>query len=519
MKFILLAVAAATVCAQTFPVAGIVVDSESGSAVRRVRVVLETRPPLTMVTGDDGKFEFQAPKGKFGFYGEKLGWRQVFGGGFGSAVIAGLDQDTAHLVFRWYAPGAIYGKVLDDRGDPVASANVQLIRNPIVNGRRRSITAGSARTDDRGYYRFGPIAAGIYYVVAAGEPWYVQPLRFSRGIFPNPANPGPSEPTPGYAPSYYSNASDPSGASPVVVKPGADTEADFTLRTITGANLHFSCPNVERCSGSVSLYGEGINGVETLVQQSYAAVMQGMGGIPPGRYVVHFSGTGGSMRKPIDVGAGDLSVELAPQAAPSVLGKVAFKNPDAKPKRPIYVRMVNQETGAAIARAVEPDGSFTWSRLAVANYRPEIGSVEGFFAEQVSVEGAPAHDGVIDVAEGASIRLNIVVSDEAGRLKGFVMNAEKPVPAALVLLASVKDTPDSAPYLGFQTDSDGSFDFTSVRAGDYHLFALESTEGVEYANPAVIRPYFTGSLVVHIEAHKTQEQNLSVSVPARSPVP
>jgi hypothetical protein len=431
----------------------------------------------------------------------------------------GTDQDTAHLVFRWYAPGAIYGKVVDDRGDPVASANVQLIRNPIVNGRRRPVTGGWGRTDDRGYYRVGPVAAGSYYLVASGEPWYVQPLGFSRGILPNGDSPPPSEPTPGYAPSYYPNASDPRGASPVLVKPGADTEADFTLRTITGANLHFSCPNAQQCAGSVTLYGEGINGVETLVQQGYAAMIQGMSGIPPGHYVVHFSATGGSMRKPIDVGAGDLTVELAPQAAPSVSGKVAFKNPNAKPKRPIYVRLMNQETGAAIARAVEPDGTFEWSKLAVANYRPEIGSVEGFFAEQISVEGAPAPDGVIDVAEGASIKLNIVASDETGRVKGYVRTGEKPVPAALVLLAPVKDTPDSAAYRGFQTDSDGSFDFTNVRAGDYHLFALESTEGVEYANPAVIRPYFTGALAVHIEAHKTQEQNLSLSVPARAPAP
>jgi len=89
MRIALLALVAWPVCAQTFPVSGLVVDSESGLAVRRVRVVLGMRPPTTVVTGDDGKFEFQAPKGKFGFYAEKLGWRQVFGGGFGSAVITG----------------------------------------------------------------------------------------------------------------------------------------------------------------------------------------------------------------------------------------------------------------------------------------------------------------------------------------------------------------------------------------------------------------------------------------------
>ena len=502
MKIALLALTALAAIAQTFPVAGIVVDSETGSPVRRVRVVLSTHPPMNMVTGEDGKFSFNAPKGKFSFFGERLGWRQPFGGGFGSSVITGPEQDTAHLIFKWYAPGAIYGQVLDDRGDPVADALVQLIRNPIINGRRHASTLSWARADDRGNYRFGPVATGTYYLIATGEPWYAQTLRINRGILPDGTIRPPGEPTPGYAPCYYPNASDASGASPVVLKASAEIQADFTMRTMTGANLHFTCTGAPRCSGLISLYGEGVNGVESVVQQSYAQEMEG---VPPGHYTVRYNG----MRKPIDVGAGDQTIEIAPQPAPSVSGKVIFKNPGARPQKPLYVRMVNQETGFAQARALDADGSFAWKSLAVAKYRPEIGSAEGFFADQVSVEGAPVRDGVIDLTEGSSAKLNIVASDETGRYKGLVMNGGKPVPAALVVLAPVKETSESAAYRGFQTDSDGSFDFQNVRAGDYFLFALASVEGVEYANPSVIRPYYARAQKVRIEAHQTGEQNLS----------
>jgi len=244
-----------------------------------------------------------------------------------------------------------------------------------------------------------------------------------------------------------------------------------------------------------------------------------MEGIPPGHYVVRVTVNGRSMRKPVDVGAGNVTVEFTPQPAPSVSGKVTFKNPDARPKRSMYVRMVNQETGFAVARALEADGTFEWKNISVAKYRPEISSAEGFFAEQVSVEGATAQDGVIDVVESAVIRVNIVASDETGRLRGFVMRGDKPVPAALVVLAPVKDSPDSAAHRGFQTDSDGSFDFTNVRAGDYHLFALESTEGVEYAKPEMIRPYLAGATSIHIAAHQTLEKDASLSLPASQTVP
>jgi hypothetical protein len=514
MKLALLAFTSCIAAAQTFPVAGIVVDSETGSPVRRVRVVLSTRPQMTMVTGEDGRFSFPAPKGKFSFFGERLGWRQPFGGGFGSAVITGPDQDTAHLVFKWYTPGAIYGRVVDDRGDPVANALVQLIRNPMINGRRHASTGAWERTDDRGNYRFGPVASGVYYLIATGEPWYTQMLRFNRNVARG-QDAAPNEPTPGYAPCYYPNAADARGASPLVVKAGAESSADFTLRTITGANLRFTCASQPRCSGLVSLYGEGINGVESVVQQGYVQLGRAMEGVPPGHYTVHYEG----MRKPIDVDAGDRTIELAPQPAPSVSGKVVFQNPNVKPKRTLYVRMVNQDTGFAVARAMDADGGFSWANLAIGKYRAEIGSAEGFFAVQTSAEGAVVADGVVDVIEGASVRLTITATDETGRFKGFVMTGDKPVPAALVVLAPLHDSNESAAYRGFQTDSDGSFDFQNVRAGDYYAFALDSTEGLEYANPAVIRPYFANAQKIRVEAHQTGQQNLSLSTQVRQAIP
>jgi len=157
-------------------------------------------------------------------------------------VITGPDQDTAHFVFRWYAPGAIYGKVVDDRGDSVANALVQLVRDPIINGRRHASTYAWGRTDDRGNYRFGPVAPGRYYLIASGNPWYTAALRFGRQILSNGGMKEPDEPTPGYALCYYPNASDPGGASPLTVEPGRELAADFTLRTVAGANIFFRVP-------------------------------------------------------------------------------------------------------------------------------------------------------------------------------------------------------------------------------------------------------------------------------------
>jgi hypothetical protein len=89
-----------------------------------MRVVLSVSgQEQTAVTGADGRFSFEAPAGKWRLFVERQGWRQVYGeessNNFGSSVITGPDQDTAHLVFVWHAPGVIFGKVIDDRGEPV----------------------------------------------------------------------------------------------------------------------------------------------------------------------------------------------------------------------------------------------------------------------------------------------------------------------------------------------------------------------------------------------------------------
>jgi hypothetical protein len=102
-----------------------------------------------VMTGEDGKFSFDAPKGKFVLMAEYRGARQPFGQrgpglGFNVAIFTGPDQDTSNLVFKWYAPGAISGKVLDEHNEPVEGALVQLIRVNVAAGRKTRATAARA---------------------------------------------------------------------------------------------------------------------------------------------------------------------------------------------------------------------------------------------------------------------------------------------------------------------------------------------------------------------------------------
>jgi hypothetical protein len=554
MKLAILAMAAAAISAgQPFPIAGVLVDAQSGSPLNRGHVILTggRSGEQSIVTGEDGRFAFEAPQGRYGLIAERRGSRQTFGNagpssGFGSAIITSPTQDTGHLVFRWFAPGAIFGRVVDDRGEPVENATVQVIRESIVVGRKRVAAFTYARTDDLGNYRIGPIAGGTYYLVASAEPWYVKQLSMlARMRAGEPGQPAPQDST--YAPSYYPNATDLRAAAPLILNPGAEAEVDFALRTVIGANVRAVCQNAtpattnaqpnplprnlgnginsaqlnlqanlppnNRCAGSVNLYLHAVGDVETLFNTTYTGASDLISGVPPGRYTVRYSGTGGSMRKIIDVTGGDVTVELAALRAPSVSGTVGFKNPGAKPRATMYLRLVNEATGAAIARAIEPDGSFSWQSVAPGLYRPQIGGADGFFISGIAARGADLKNGVIDVIDGASVLLQMVASDETGRLRGFVMDGDKPVPGTLVVLAPRAGSTDPYDYRGFQTELDGSFDFLNVRAGDYVLFTASRFD-LEYANPEAVLPYLTGGKPIVIAPHGTYTENIPATIGA-----
>jgi hypothetical protein len=508
--------------AQTFPISGVVVDAQSGVPINGVRVTLtptgSRNDQASVVTGSDGRFSFEVPQGKYALTGVRSGLRQGFGrsgpmNSFGSAIITGADQDTAHLTFRWFSTGAIVGNVTDDRGEPVENALVQLIVSTVARGRKHFGTVGWLWTNDEGNYRFGPLPAGTYYLAVTGAPWYSARL-VSQG---NSQPKGPSQPTPAYAPMYYPSAVDLRDAAPLIVGQGSEARADFRLLTISGVTLQVNCPDARGRNGLLSVLADGIEGVQGFQRQlNFTGPSQAIAGVPPGRYIVRIAGTGEnpfSVRKTIDVGASDVVIDLAMQPPPTVAGKVTFKNAGTKPRSTMYAVLVNEATGGTVARPIDSDGSFAWPAVTVGRYRPEVSGTDGYFVSQVSVEGATLKDGVVDVMDGAAVRLDVVVSDETGRLKGFVVNGDKPAPGVLVVLAPRAASADPYEYRGFQTESDGSFDFQNIRAGDYLLFSVDNPD-FEYANPDAVRIYLTSGLAVRIDAHGLYTERITLSAPA-----
>src|ERR1035441_4013926 len=136
------------------------------------------------------------------------------------------------------------------------------------------------------------------------------------------------------------------------------------------------------------------------------------------------------MRKVIDIASGGATVEIALQPASRLTGVIRFQNPGAKPRSTLYVRLLNEATNPAQPVAPEPDARFSFPNVALARLRPLLAGSDGNFISQISATGADLKDGVLDIAEGATVRLNIEASNEIGRVKGLAMNADKPARSA-----------------------------------------------------------------------------------------
>ncbi len=163
-------------------VSGTVVDGVSGEPLARARVSLSNVPnsgvvELLRVPFDDsagsptdggGHFSVEGQvAGKYflsatmaGYTGNAFGQDDVSGTESGDGFLTlATSEHRRNIVIRLWPASAISGAVEDDRGRPIAGADVRAFR--FVGW---WVQAAASRTDDRGLYRFAGLPADTYVV-------------------------------------------------------------------------------------------------------------------------------------------------------------------------------------------------------------------------------------------------------------------------------------------------------------------------------------------------------------------
>ena len=481
-----------------------------------LRNARDSKKSSAITTGADGRFAFQAPAGMYQLIGERHGQgKQSYGqralyASFSSAVVVGPDQDTGSLVFRLISNAALSGKVVDEAGEPVENALVQIFESYVVGGHKQVSERNWAYTNDLGEYRFAWLAAGTYYAAVSATPWYAAAWNPSSVS----ATPLTSPTGMSFAPVFYPNAREASKAGAIRIQPGDEAVANFSLNPLPASRLDVHCEGCAVGRNRLWLYGEGFPGAE------FSERILDMWGphlnipsVPPGHYRVRVVSIGTepamAASQNIDVGGSDVQVKLMLHEVPTVQGALKVNEDIAGVAAQLIIMLRDGETGRGVSRGVAADGSFGFPGMTAGKYQALIYQPGEYWVRQVFADGVEAKGGVIEITDDHAPRLVIVAAKGVAHLQGKVLRDGKPFMGAQVVLTPPDKLGDLNDSYGDQSNSDGSFEVKNVHPGDYLLLAFEDPE-VEYANPAVLRPYLKQAKRVHVEAGGAYTEEVNV---------
>ena len=266
----------------TASIGGRITTADTGTPIRgaEVRLSMDGRFSRLVTTNGEGRYELRnLPAGVYklivsrtGFISLEFGQRRPFE--TASTITLGEGQSATGNV-ALIRGGAIFGRVLDQFGDPSVGTRVQVLRVRMENGRRRLITVGAGdQTDDTGAFRVYGLPPGDYYVSA------------STGLIDAVKRDPPA---------YYPGTMNFAEAQPITLGVGAEASADFQIveavRTarISGVVLNSSgvpiAAQVNLRSDTISL-GPASESALQLHDDAAADGTFSIQNVPPGPYTL-----------------------------------------------------------------------------------------------------------------------------------------------------------------------------------------------------------------------------------------
>ncbi|HEX8892952.1 MAG TPA: carboxypeptidase-like regulatory domain-containing protein [Terriglobales bacterium] len=513
---------------EKFTVTGTVIDAVSGEPVRKALVQLNVVPRRTAFTDSGGRFQFEGVwAGPVPLTAQKPGYfseQEV-----SSVGVPPIDvgPNTAPAVVKLFPESVIYGKVSTSDGTPLEHVTITLIHANIRDGQRRWDNQGSTNTDEDGHYRFANLRPGTYY---AGAGSYT----------PQPDNllAIDEAPTTGYRGVYYPGTPDRASASPIQLRAGQQSEANFSLSEVP----------VYRVSGIVTGYipNEGV-GLQVL-DQSGVQVPVGVEfnaengrfdvrGLPEGNYVLKafsqlapnqnvraelpFSLTQDLHNLRLGLSPGiTIPVVVTTESQPSV-GRTrrwdsqsflagplvsmrlvatgppatdAFPNVEGQSGEQTLI-FRNVDPGRYAAR-IDPNGQWY---VASAEY----GQTNLLTDDLVLTQGVPAQE------------LRITLRNDSAELTG-TLHLPDGVATPVTIIAIPQSATKAAPgvmTLVFSRDRRGDpadFSLSKLAPGEYLVFAFDHINDIEYSNPEVLQNY--SSQAAHITLSANQRAKVALEL-------
>lgn len=487
---------------------GRVVTADTGAPIRRVNIRAfsgELRESRATSTDGNGRYELKdLPAGRWeltaskaGFVTLRFGQRRPFEAG--RPIELGEDETMARADFALPRGAAITGRIVDEYGDPVAGARVQVSRFQAFQGTRRLVPAGMGdQTDDTGAFRLYGLSPGEYYVSAT-----------LRGGFIDDSND-----TTGYAPTYYPGTGNLAEAQRIGVSLGQEAaNISFALlptRTVRVSGRVVDSQGRPLSSGFVML-------VESIETSAEIGMMSRGGGrvradgsftvanVTPGSYTLQVGSgpMGGDDAEfaslPITVGSDDLTgIHLVTGKGTTLTGVVQPAQGSTSRLETSALQVVVQSLrfepgmGRRPAR-VERDGTFRLSGLSGQRLIRLNGLPSTWMLRSVLVNGADVTDTPLEFKGQQDVGgVQVIVTDRLTEVTGKVTDAKGEPTRDYTVIVFPEDpakwTYPSRYVKSGRADQDGLFKIRALPPEDRYLaVAVDYLEDGEGSEPEFLR--------------------------------
>ena len=483
---------------QVIDVQGTVVNSITGEPLARTLVTLNSPIYRSMLTDGEGHFTFEAvpPSALYlqvrkpGFFARR---EQII-------VPAG---EAENVTLKLAPAGVIMGRVVDESGEPLEGAGVQLMEQHVMNGRRRWLRSRGASTNDDGKYRLPDLHPGKYIVV-------VQPSQ--RNI---------QRAKSGYAEVYFPKAPDRASATPIPVSAGEQVEANFDLSpvplftisgVVTGPKFLGASVMLNRDEGNGMVLSGGVDPNGHFEIRS----------IPRGRYYLTANGFVDPALPPL-VARNSLSVNSDLSSVVMVLHQpisipVLIRNETQNPgitygqNPPMLaniqaIQVGDQEYmggGGASFEGPAENKTLLLRLLNSGTYNIMIAPmVQGYISSARCGSTDLLTEPLVVPASGIADPIEIVVRNDAAKLSGTIRNSKTPA-----MVVAVPDRDTVQPPITFGTGPDGKLYAQQLAPGGYTLYAFTNLEDIEYGDREALKAFRSKSLHVTLSANQTTDVTL-----------
>jgi hypothetical protein len=498
---------------------GTVVNSVTGEAIRGALVQIYFNGQSSMLTGPDGKFQFDSlPAGQSPITARKQGFfvEEDFQQSERSPRWATTGPNSSPMVLKLIPEGVIYGRIAEEDGEPIEGLPVALLAQRLQNGRKAWEQRPGAVTDEDGNFRIAELQPGNYFLSAGPSR---NPVTFPAKL----SQPGAQ----GIPLVYYPIGSELADAAPISITPGKKAEINLTL----------SPQPFYRVSGTISGYA---------ASQSVNLQLRNSAGVPLA-YNFHFDSASGSFRflwvpagaytlqadapdghghsltaaVPLTVNAevSGVHVILLPNVNIPIRMSVITSRTGAERFSgqenyfPAYVQLVARNSGLFELRygsqqvGEKGAASLELQNIAPGTYGVEVNPNGPLYVQSAMSGTTNLLESDLSLAPGTSPQpIEIMLRDDVASLTGTVSMDNQPLSATILAFSEHASTPPRIQ----PTDPGGGFLLPFLPPGAYKILAVDHPDRLEYANPEALKKYLSKAREVSLSPDQSAKIDLEL---------